>query len=816
LQGTTLSVVEKILIKLTGATAATVVAEEAQAAAAVQVSTTALAAAAAETAQAAGGAEVAASAGAAAAGMTAQTVAAKAAKTASEQGSASILAMVGTFAALAAGVVVAAGALVSLGAKTADTIDKIEDMSQGLGISAIELSKYQTAAEKIPGGLETFGKALAKLENIKGKAAQGDTTAIALMERLGITATMTADESLKAYADALQRQATSSDRVALATATLGDELAVKLAPALDGGAAGVQRLIDQNAKLGRQITEETLTATRRYQDGMDALAAAWEGLTTTWGSKALPLMAELVSQLEAASRGINIFSESARNADRIQREAAAAGDEARKAATDLFATYRVGVPAVTALEEATAAVNTETRRTSTQSDGLRDRLTSLITAGLTPLERAYQEAQQAQADLTRGLDRGLITASQYAVAMVGVERAIMDAEDAAGLYAGQVEDLSTVTLSAGVATTSLITSIDRLGPITQIAGGEIESAMMAAQDATAALVQETGHLAESLGAVAGLANQIGVQGVGSILSAVSALGQVKDGLSGLLGTASLILEIFGAILSVVDRITEAATGMGLADLIAGGVGAGVAASLATFDLGGFVLRLAEGFTAAIEVVAQSLPSLLASLTASMPSILDALVGSADELGQIAALLILEIIKNLPRIVVALVKILVIAVGEMFKVLYKGYADLARKFGGWLVDGLQAIGQRIADFFREAIASVLEAAGLDRMADKVRGGGNVPTTSLVTSTAATSVTDVQLPAGPSRTIRTTPGDAVVAYQQGGSGDLGSLLRKLISVTQDNTTELRGIRLALNVQSSPVTRGRGAPSSPGYLR
>lgn len=165
----------------------------------------------------------------------------------------------------------------------ADAADSMGDLAASVGVPVEALSKLSYAATFSGSSTEAVGKALSKTADLMSKALAPTSEQAALFKALGVSVT-DADGRLRAtedvFADVAQRFTETSDgsaKTALAVRLFGDE-GTKLIPLLNNGKAGLAAFGAEAERTGNVITEQGAGAAGDFNDALDRLHKAAQGL----------------------------------------------------------------------------------------------------------------------------------------------------------------------------------------------------------------------------------------------------------------------------------------------------------------------------------------------------------------------------------------------------------------------------------------------------------------------------------------------------------------------------------------------------------
>ena len=196
----------------------------------------------------------------------------------------------------------AAVALVTMIGLSARMADATEDVANRLGTTTEFISEMGYATKMAAGDSTFLEAALARLTVNAAKAEQGAKSQGAVFRSLGIDVRTTEgyvkslDQLLPELARKFKQMPDGPRETAVAVALFGKE-GRKMVPLLNQGAEGIQKLREEAISLGKSISGETAAAAGQFNDNLDRLRAAGEGLATTVMADTVPALSALSGQL---------------------------------------------------------------------------------------------------------------------------------------------------------------------------------------------------------------------------------------------------------------------------------------------------------------------------------------------------------------------------------------------------------------------------------------------------------------------------------------------------------------------------------------
>jgi phage-related protein len=209
-------------------------------------------------------------------------------------------------AALGAAVVGAGAGLVGIASGAAAAGDRIDEMSQKLGLSNQAYQEWDYILSQNGISVDTLQGGLNRLNNAVDDAANGAGTAGASFDRLGISAADLAGKSREDIfamtIQGLQGVTDQGERAAIANDLLGKS-ASELGPLLNAGATNTEELKQKAHELGLVMSDEAVAAADNFGDSLDSLKRQAEGLRNKLGAELLPGITQVIDGLSGLLAG---------------------------------------------------------------------------------------------------------------------------------------------------------------------------------------------------------------------------------------------------------------------------------------------------------------------------------------------------------------------------------------------------------------------------------------------------------------------------------------------------------------------------------
>lgn len=210
------------------------------------------------------------------------------------------------------GVALAAGATAAAVALKAavDNADMLGEKAQSMGVTVEQLSRLQVAAKLGATDLDTLGTAFGKLAKLQVAFSEGDKDVTALFGAMKISADIGRDtgEVMRDLADVFKTLPDGAQKTALAIELFGKSGAA-LIPFLNQGAEKIAELDEKADRLGVTISGQTAQAASDFNDQLDLMKLAAQGLAQAVAADLLPDMVSLANAMgDSATNGDGLKS----------------------------------------------------------------------------------------------------------------------------------------------------------------------------------------------------------------------------------------------------------------------------------------------------------------------------------------------------------------------------------------------------------------------------------------------------------------------------------------------------------------------------
>lgn len=198
--------------------------------------------------------------------------------------------------AIVGGATAAAGGLMDVATKTAETTDRIDKMSQKLGLSREGFQEWDFIMSQSGANIDSMQSGMKTLVNQFDELGKGGKVATDAFGRLGLTyddlAGKSREEIFETTISALQNMEDETERAAIANDLLGRS-GSELAPLLNAGAGAVEEMKKQAHDLGLVISDDAVDAGVQFTDTMDQLKRSFGAMATNIGASVMPIVQKL-------------------------------------------------------------------------------------------------------------------------------------------------------------------------------------------------------------------------------------------------------------------------------------------------------------------------------------------------------------------------------------------------------------------------------------------------------------------------------------------------------------------------------------------
>lgn len=200
------------------------------------------------------------------------------------------------------GAVIGVGAVTALGAgmvkmatDTATTTDRIDKMSNKIGISKRAFQEWDYVMGQNGMSIDTMQTGMKTLVTQMDSAGNGTASAIEAFDALGVSfedgtgKLKSQEEMMKEAIYALADMENGTEKAKLANELFG-KAGTELLPMLNAGSEGIAELTERSHELGLVMSDETVTAGVVLGDTMDDVKGAFGAVVTKLGAEFMPIL----------------------------------------------------------------------------------------------------------------------------------------------------------------------------------------------------------------------------------------------------------------------------------------------------------------------------------------------------------------------------------------------------------------------------------------------------------------------------------------------------------------------------------------------
>lgn len=245
-----------------------------------------------------------------------------------------------------------------------DSADKLDELSNRFGISTEQLSAWGYAAKLTGSDLESLTGAIPKFSKVIADAADSTSQSAKIFDALGISVKDQAG-NLRTFQDLLPEVA---DRFkGITDQTLKTSLALQLfgksgaqfLEFLSLGSDGLAQMADKAKDLGVVISSDTAAAAAAFNDRVDDLKAATQGLFTNIAAQLLPALTKTTQEFTALVKNGDLAANAVTLISTVLSAGVGIVNTYNRAVYGLTLQFEVAAKSATALATANAAFVTQ-------------------------------------------------------------------------------------------------------------------------------------------------------------------------------------------------------------------------------------------------------------------------------------------------------------------------------------------------------------------------------------------------------------------------------------------------------------------------
>lgn len=198
-------------------------------------------------------------------------------------------------AAIGAAAIAGGAALFGMATKASDAGDRIDKMSQKIGVSSTAFQELDYVLGQNGADVDILQKGFQTLTGIMDKSADATYKGTTALDKLGISATdvngimKSQEDVFNESVKALMGMEEGVERSTLASELFGKKVASELVPMLNSGVESYEELTGKAHELGFVMDEESVKAAAAFNDSMDDIKKAMGGAITKIGIELMPM-----------------------------------------------------------------------------------------------------------------------------------------------------------------------------------------------------------------------------------------------------------------------------------------------------------------------------------------------------------------------------------------------------------------------------------------------------------------------------------------------------------------------------------------------
>jgi hypothetical protein len=187
---------------------------------------------------------------------------------------------------------------VALAQKTAEAGDRIDKMSQKIGMSRKSFQEWDYVMSQNGGSVDSLQMGYKTLATQMASASKGSKDTTAIFNRLGVSiknnngTLRSQDEVFNEVVKRLQDIKNPTDKAIMAQKLFG-KAAIEMKPLLNQSAESVDGLRKKANDLGMVLSDEVVDASVKFTDTQDTLQRSFGALGATVGGELIPIMQQL-------------------------------------------------------------------------------------------------------------------------------------------------------------------------------------------------------------------------------------------------------------------------------------------------------------------------------------------------------------------------------------------------------------------------------------------------------------------------------------------------------------------------------------------
>jgi len=196
--------------------------------------------------------------------------------------------------AMIAGTAAAVTGVVALASKTAEAGDRVDKMSQSLGLSRSAFQEWDYILSQSGMSIDSMGTGMRGLTEMMTSESKKSKEALS---KLGLSfdeiSSMSQEQAFEKVVSAMQEMEAGAEKSALAVDIFGRS-GTNMLPLLNSAAGSVENLKNQAHELGMVMSDDAVDGAVAFTDGMDTIKRALGGAFNSIMSSVMPIINNLI------------------------------------------------------------------------------------------------------------------------------------------------------------------------------------------------------------------------------------------------------------------------------------------------------------------------------------------------------------------------------------------------------------------------------------------------------------------------------------------------------------------------------------------
>lgn len=198
-------------------------------------------------------------------------------------------------AAVVSAAAVAGTAIFGMAANVAETTDRIDKMSQKIGVSREAYQELDFICSQSGMSVDSLQGGIKKLTDQMQAARDGTKSAVKAFDELGVSiydsngALKDQETMMWEALDALQKMENQTEKAALANDLFGKS-GSELMPMLNGAAGSIEEMKNQAHELGLVLSDDTVNAGVKLTDAIDQIKRSFSAIGTNLAASVVPIV----------------------------------------------------------------------------------------------------------------------------------------------------------------------------------------------------------------------------------------------------------------------------------------------------------------------------------------------------------------------------------------------------------------------------------------------------------------------------------------------------------------------------------------------